>query len=58
MERRCCECRKGEHENLDDNLKKVEVRNPDTRGFVLRGWVCGEHREAFESDGYEISPIA
>jgi hypothetical protein len=54
--RRCCECRAGEHANYDDDVRFVTVRDPDERNrFVLRGYVCGEHRVAFTDDGYRLT---
>lgn len=55
---RCCECRKGEHDDYDDDIKFIVVVDPDRPNrFVCRGNVCGEHREAFESDGYTVRII-
>ena len=52
--RRCCECRNGEHENLDDDVRMTIVKDPDTGHIVKRGYICGEHREAYECDGYDL----
>jgi hypothetical protein len=37
-------------------VRFVTVRDPDERNrFVLRGYVCGEHRVAFTDDGYRLT---
>lgn len=51
----CCDCRDGEHENYDDEVKLVTVRDPDKRGFVKRGYICKEHRKDYAADGYEVT---
>ena len=51
---RCCECRNGEHENYDNDIFLVTVRDPDSKRIVLRGYLCGEHRGARLDDGYEV----
>ena len=51
---RCKECRDGEHENYDDDVRLVMVRDPNTRGKVMRAFLCGEHRDAREDDGYLV----
>lgn len=50
--KRCSDCRDGEHDNLDDNVKLVVVRDPDKRGFVKRAYLCENHRRIHEEDGY------
>ena len=53
--KRVCEkCRNGEHENYDDEVHMTTVRDPDTNKVDFRGMLCGEHREAFAMDGYEV----
>ena len=52
--KQCCECRAGEHDNYDNDVQFVVVRDPDIKGFTLRGYLCGEHRTAFEDDGYVL----
>ena len=51
MAKRCTECRKGEHENYDDNLDFVVVRDPDSGRLLGRWWLCEEHRTMYENDG-------
>lgn len=53
-ERQCCQCRDGEHENLSDVVDLVTVRDPEENTLVMRGYVCGEHQNAFLDDGYEV----
>ena len=54
MEKRCADCRSGEHENYDDDVMLVVVRDPDTKKLVRRSYMCGEHRGAYLDDGYEL----
>ena len=51
---RCCDCRDGEHENYDENIELVYVKNQDTNKFIKRGWLCREHRQMYEEDGYIV----
>lgn len=53
-EMRCADCRDGEHENYDENIELVALRNPETKKFVKRAWLCKEHRKMYDEDGYEI----
>ena len=48
----CAECKAGEHEDYDDDIKMCAVRDPDTNR-VTRKKLCGEHREAFAEDGID-----
>lgn len=52
--KRCCECADGEHENYDNDIKYVVVKDPDTGKVVVRGNMCSEHRSMYDSDGYII----
>ena len=47
----CCECRGGEHEDYDGDVKMCYVRNPDTKKVIAKGKMCGEHRCMYEDDG-------
>lgn len=51
---RCCDCRNGEHENYDNNVKLVVVRDPETGHIIKRGNLCATHREMYETDGYKV----
>jgi len=54
--RQCADCRDGEHENYDDDIQLVVVRDPDNRGrYVKRAWLCKLHRSIYENDGYEVT---
>ena len=55
---RCCQCRAGEHDNYDDDVRLVVVRDPDTGWIRLRGYCCANHRVAFADDGYKIDEVA
>jgi hypothetical protein len=50
----CCECRKGEHDNYDEDVVLTVVRDPETNKVALRGYLCANHREAFAMDGYDL----
>ncbi len=52
---RCADCRDGEHANYDENIKLVVVRDSDTGHIVRRAYMCAEHREMYDDDGYTIS---
>jgi len=56
--KRCSDCRDGEHENYDDDVQFVEIRDPDGSGFVKRANLCGEHREMYHSDGYYVRTVS
>jgi len=53
--KRCADCREGEHENYDENIKLVVVRDPNTNHLVRRAYMCELHREAWTDDGYTIT---
>lgn len=50
----CHECRNGEHDNYDDDVRLTVVRDPDT-GQVKRANLCEHHRVAAADDGYLIT---
>jgi hypothetical protein len=52
--RRCAECRDGDHENYDDDVRLTTVRDPDSGRIALRAYLCGEHRAARRDDGYGV----
>ena len=52
--KQCHECKLGEHEDYDDDVKLVTVTDPDTGKRLKRAKLCGEHREMFASDGYDV----
>lgn len=52
--RRCCDCRDGEHDNYNDDVVMTIIRDSDTKKFVKRGYMCGEHRQMYFDDGYEV----
>ena len=54
MMKRCADCRDGEHENYDDDVMLVVVRDPETKNTVKRANLCNEHRGAYLDDGYEV----
>jgi hypothetical protein len=52
--KRCADCRLGEHENYDDDIQLVVVRDPEAGRILKRANLCEEHREMYHSDGYRI----
>ena len=54
MAKQCADCRDGEHDNIDENIKLVYVRDPDTKKMVKRAYMCEAHREMYNDDGYEV----
>lgn len=52
--KQCCDCRDGEHDNYDNNVKMIVVRDPETKNLIKRGYVCDEHEQMYCDDGYEI----
>jgi len=54
MKKQCFECRDGEHDNYDDNVELVTIKDPDTKKIVKRGYLCGEHQTMYLDDGYEL----
>ena len=52
--KRCADCRDGDHDNYDDNVALVFVRDPETKKMIKRANLCGEHRQMYADDGYEI----
>jgi len=52
--KRCSECRNGEHDDYDDDIRLVYVRDPESNKIILRANLCNEHREMFASDGYQV----
>jgi len=54
--RRCCECRNGEHENYDNDVKMTVVRDPDTKKLVKRGYICETHVMMYLEEGFLVTP--
>lgn len=57
MSKRCKACRDGEHDNYDDDVIKVDVRDPDSGHLMMRGYLCNEHRTAYTDDCFVVRPI-
>lgn len=53
----CADCRDGGHKNYSDDVRLMYVRDPSTKKFVKRAYVCSDHILAYEVDGYEIKEI-
>ncbi len=53
MTKQCADCRDGEHENYDDDVKLVVVKDSENR-LVKRSNMCAEHVEMYLVDGYVV----
>lgn len=54
--KQCLDCLDGEHENYDDDVVLVTVRDPDNPVRSLkRSYMCGDHRTMYLEDGYILS---
>jgi len=51
----CADCRDGEHDNIDDDVRLVYVRDPDTKKIIRRSYMCDNHRTMYLMDGYEVN---
>ncbi len=49
----CADCRDGEHDNYNDNVKFTIVRG-EYGAFIKRAYLCAEHRQMYMDDGYEV----
>jgi len=54
MKNNCAECRNGEHEDYDDNIKLVVCIDPDGQEPPYRAKLCQAHREVRLDDGYDV----
>lgn len=50
----CCECKAGEHDDYDNDIKQVIVKDPDTKKVIKRGKMCNEHQVMYLDDGYIV----
>jgi hypothetical protein len=57
MIKNCADCRDGEHDNYDDNVKLVYVKDPDNGKMVKRSYMCASHRDMYNDDGYIVKCI-
>ena len=53
-EKQCSDCRDSEHDNYDDQVELVIVRDPETGKMVKRAYLCKEHVSMYLDDGYEL----
>ena len=51
---KCFECRKGEHEDFDNQIAMCRITDPDTGKQITRGNLCGEHQHMYLADGYAL----
>ncbi len=54
MSKQCAECRDGEHDDYDEDVKLVVIRDPADSSFHKRAKLCGEHRQMYADDGFQI----
>ena len=52
--KQCADCRDGEHDNYDDRVVLVVIRDPDTKKLIKRCYMCEEHRKMYDYDGYDV----
>ena len=52
--RRCCDCRDGEHDNYDEDVRMTVVRDPDNGQLAKRGYLCEGHRTMYADDSYDV----
>lgn len=57
--KQCADCRDGEHDNYDDEIRLVVIMDLDNRGgpfggLVKRSYMCETHREQYAQDGYGV----
>lgn len=55
MSKQCVDCRDGEHDNYDDDVRVTIVREPGKGKWVKRGYMCRLHREMYAEDGYDVT---
>ncbi len=53
-QKQCTDCRDGEHDNYDNNVKLVTVREIGQGSFLKRGYICKSHRNMYTEDGYTV----
>jgi len=53
-EKRCADCRDGDHANYDQGVRLVVVKDPDTGKLLKRAYMCHEHRDMYEADGWTL----
>lgn len=56
MAKQCADCRDGEHDNYDDDVMLVYVKDPETGKMRKRSYMCESHRQMYSDDGYEVTP--
>jgi hypothetical protein len=54
MKAKCFECRNGEHDDEDDNIKMCNIVDPKTGKTIKRGNLCGAHQTMYLDDGYRL----
>ena len=57
INRQCSDCKDGEHDNIDEDIKLVCVKDPVTKKIVKRAYMCRSHQNMYENDGYEVNGI-
>ena len=54
MTNRCADCRDGEHEDYDLDVELVIVKEEGSGRWIKRAWLCKDHRDMYEGDGFEV----
>jgi hypothetical protein len=52
--KQCSACRDGEHDNFDDDTRRVTVRDPDTGNRISCAWMCAKHRSIYLDAGSDL----
>jgi len=52
--KQCFQCRNGEHENYDDDVRLFVISDPDKQERTKRGYLCGQHQMMAMEDGWNI----
>jgi len=53
----CKDCKNGEHDNYDEDIKLVYIRDLETKKIIRRCYMCYEHRTMYIDDVYEVNII-
>lgn len=56
-QKQCQECKDGEHDNYDEDVQLVVVRDPQTQKTHRRCYMCKDHRIMYDMDGYDVNVI-
>jgi hypothetical protein len=57
MVKQCFECRAGEHDNEDEDVRMCVIKSPLSDERTRRGYLCATHRMVMEEDGYKVTLV-